>query len=176
MVVADERAISAQHCPFERYRPLRTRSKTRHVSFWLQEDFGFVGFFFRDSPYGIVQAYAYPAGHHRSVLIVETTPQVLQAAGLDDAPIGKTLEFCSTVFAAELNGCPLMPHDAVWKPFVTVQSESPCRPAMSCLRVLPLMPRISQWVWMQGHRSRTPKRSPTPCSRRRPFKTLPHGL
>ncbi len=77
-------------------------------------------FYFRRSVHGLwrVHAYQYAPGH--STFIVECRDETWRAAGLPAADEAATAAFLQDLFAAELDGHPLVTNRSVWRQFPTI--------------------------------------------------------
>ena len=91
-------------------------STTRHFSFDVDLASERLEYWFHRTPHGVIQASLMPAGA-ASVLRVETTVQILEAAGLAGADAATITRFCAETFAGELAGKGLHPRDAGWRSF-----------------------------------------------------------
>lgn len=78
-------------------------------------------FHFKQSEHGLwrVHAYRYSAGE--STFIVECRDDTWRSAGLEGASEDETIRFCETLFAAELQGHPLLNNRSLWRQFPTVR-------------------------------------------------------
>ena len=104
---------------------------------WLGTDLVFDAFkfFIQETDWGVFQGHAYPYDATMSTFIVETHSDVWQRAGLDRSdseglPPGvsdtASVEFCSSLFASELDGRPLLANNSKWIRFVTVRNRRWC--------------------------------------------------
>jgi anthraniloyl-CoA monooxygenase len=83
----------------------------RHCRFvWLgtKKRFAAFTFAFIDTPWGWFQAHAYRYDGDTSTFIVETPEETWRAAGLDAMSQDEGIAFCERLFAAHLDGHPLM--------------------------------------------------------------------
>ena len=98
-------------------------STTRHFSCDVDLASERLEYWFHRTPHGVVHASLTPAGS-ASVLRVETTLQVLEAAGLADADAATITRFCAETFAGDLAGKSLHPRDAGWRSFSHLRNAS----------------------------------------------------
>ena len=78
-------------------------------------------FYFRETEHGLwrVHAYQYDASGN-STFIVEATERTWRRAGMDAASEEETARFLSRLFAAELEGHPLIRNRSLWRQFPTI--------------------------------------------------------
>ena len=78
-------------------------------------------FYFRETEHGLwrVHAYQYDASGN-STFIVEATERTWRRAGMDTASEEETACFLSRLFAAELEGHPLIRNRSLWRQFPTI--------------------------------------------------------
>ena len=81
-------------------------------------------FYFREDEHGLwrVHAYQYDA-QGNSTFIVEAREPTWMSAGMDKASEEETVEFLSGLFAAELDGAPLVRNRSLWRQFPTVRNR-----------------------------------------------------
>jgi len=114
--------------------PLRTRharefgatlepSRVQHVLFDVDMACDEIEYWFHRTPHGVVHASLTPT-NDGGRLLVETTPEVIEAAGIANAQPGMIADFCAGLFARELGGCALQPREAGWRPFVEVRCST----------------------------------------------------
>lgn len=121
VIIADgaESPLRAAHAA--EFRPALHASATRQVLFDVDLASERVEFWFRRTPHGIVHACLFPSGSG-SVLLVETSAQVLDSASLAQADVADIAAFCDEVFASELEGRVLYPHSAGWSTYCEVRN------------------------------------------------------
>ena len=80
-------------------------------------------FYFRETEHGLwrVHAYQYDASGN-STFIVEATERTWRRAGMDTASEEETVCFLSRLFAAELEGHPLIRNRSLWRQFPTISN------------------------------------------------------
>ena len=80
-------------------------------------------FYFRETEHGLwrVHAYQYDASGN-STFIVEATERTWRRAGMDAASEEETARFLSRLFAAELEGHPLIRNRSMWRQFPTISN------------------------------------------------------
>ena len=93
---------------------------------WLgtTEPFPAFKFYFKYDEHGLWRVHAYRYSQDRSTFIVETTNETLTRSGLEDRSEEATLVFCEELFAAELDGHPLIPNRSIWRSFPTLTCAS----------------------------------------------------
>ena len=99
---------------------------------WLGTDLVFDAFNFHvlETPYGVMQAHAYPYSERESTFIVEMHERVWRAAGFRDPglPPGaddtESVRRCAELFAGVLGGHRLIPNNARWRSFTTVRNRT----------------------------------------------------
>src|SRR5262245_25583716 len=76
---------------------------------------------FRENEHGIWNLHAYMYAHGECTLVVETTDEAFQAAGLrvEDEPA--TAAYVQRLFEAELNGPPVLPNRSLWRQFPVIR-------------------------------------------------------
>ncbi|HEY0447628.1 FAD-dependent monooxygenase [Actinophytocola sp.] len=79
-------------------------------------------FIFKETEHGLFQVHAYPFDEHTSTFIVETTERTWRRAGLDAMSEKESIEFCSALFASDLDGHRLMSNRSVWLDFPLVRN------------------------------------------------------
>jgi len=101
----------------------------RHCRFvWLgtRKRFAAFTFAFVDTPWGWFQAHAYRYDEDTSTFIVETREETWRAAGIDRMSQEEGIAFCERLFAAHLDGAPLLSNakhlrgSAIWIRFPRV--------------------------------------------------------
>jgi 2-polyprenyl-6-methoxyphenol hydroxylase-like FAD-dependent oxidoreductase len=80
-----------------------------------------MNFFFRETPYGLFVAHAYPHDAGTGTWIVETESATLRASGLEGASQAVTAEAMQRVFADDLAGAALLARDSSWRQFPVVR-------------------------------------------------------
>ena len=80
-------------------------------------------FVFEPTEFGLFQVHAYPFKPGLSTWIVECHEDVWRRAGLDKASEEETVAFCERIFAAHLDGHPLLTNRSIWRTFPTVRCE-----------------------------------------------------
>ncbi|MDA2805508.1 bifunctional salicylyl-CoA 5-hydroxylase/oxidoreductase [Nocardiopsis suaedae] len=133
VVVACDGAGSATRTAFA--GDFGTTLERRHCRYmWLATDKVFDAFNFHvvETPYGVMQAHAYPYSDGASTFIAEMHEDVWRAAGFDapgrpTAPDGTDLEAverCADLFADALEGHTLIPNASRWRSFTTVRNRT----------------------------------------------------
>jgi anthraniloyl-CoA monooxygenase len=113
--------------------PSVDRRRAKYVWYGTGRPFEVFTFVFVDTPYGLFWAHIYPFDDHTATFIVETDPATWARAGLDrfaaiEREPGETdqdsLRFCQEVFAAHLDGHPLLGNNSRWLDFPVIRSAS----------------------------------------------------
>lgn len=72
---------------------------------------------FVDTEWGLFQGYVYPSGQSWSSLIIYVSEETWQRSGLSTMDVDESLRFCEQVFAAHLDGNPILRRGPVWSRF-----------------------------------------------------------
>ena len=75
---------------------------------------------FRRNEHGAFNAHHYRYAPDRSTFIVETNPDTWRRAGFEHMDEQQTMAYCARVFAAELDGHPLISNKSIWRNFPNV--------------------------------------------------------
>ena len=78
---------------------------------------------FRRSEHGTFNAHHYRYAPDRSTFIVETDPETWARAGFETMNEVDTMAYCARVFAAELDGHPLISNKSVWRNFPRIWND-----------------------------------------------------
>jgi len=81
-------------------------------------------YFFRETPEGIILAHCYQYEEGRSTWIMETDEATWKNFGFDAKDEAATLATLERVFAAELEGHPLIPNRSIWRNFPTITNKT----------------------------------------------------
>jgi anthraniloyl-CoA monooxygenase len=74
-------------------------------------------YLFVDTEWGLFQGYVYPSGQSWSSLIIYVSPETWQRSGLSTMDIEESLLLCERVFAAHLDGRPILRRGPTWTRF-----------------------------------------------------------
>ena len=123
VVGADGANSTVRELMKDRFRPTFDWRPNRFVWLGTTKRFSSFTFYFRENEHGLwrVHAYQYEPGH--STFIVECTEETWRSAGMDRASEERTLAYCEALFAAELDGHPLILNKGVWRSFPTIRNE-----------------------------------------------------
>jgi anthraniloyl-CoA monooxygenase len=77
---------------------------------------------FRETPAGVFAAHSYKFNQTTSTFIVECDPQTWDRAGFAEMSEGGTRAYLAGVFAADLNGQPLLSNNSKWLNFLLVKN------------------------------------------------------
>jgi anthraniloyl-CoA monooxygenase len=108
----------------EEFKPAVTYGQTRFAWLGTRKVFDAFTFSFRRNEHGLFQAHIYPNDGLASTFIVQCDPQTWRRAGLDHATEAETVAYCEKVFAADLNGEPLLANKSDWIAFPTISNKS----------------------------------------------------
>lgn len=100
-----------------------TPRANRFVWYGTTEPFDTLTHTFRRSHHGPFNAHHYRYAPERSTFIVETDPETWQRAGFADMDEAESMAYCERVFAAELDGHPLISNKSIWRSFPNVWNE-----------------------------------------------------
>ncbi|MGH6989621.1 MAG: bifunctional salicylyl-CoA 5-hydroxylase/oxidoreductase, partial [Stellaceae bacterium] len=78
-------------------------------------------FIFKENEHGLWRVHAYRFDATYSTFIVETNDETWRRAGLDGASEDQSVAYCEHLFAAELDGHPLLKNRSIWRSFPTVR-------------------------------------------------------
>ena len=81
-------------------------------------------FDFRTDDAGIWNLHAYQYNEEMSTIIVETTGETWEKAGMADASEDETVAYCEALYADLLDGHPLIKNRSLWRNFPTIMMES----------------------------------------------------
>lgn len=81
-------------------------------------------YFFRTTPYGAFVAHSYQYQEGMSTWIFECTPETWEKAGFETTNEEDTIDKISKLFAAELDGHPLISNRSHWRQFPTITNET----------------------------------------------------
>lgn len=117
----------------DRFATAVDRRSARYVWFATTRPFDCFTFLFVETPHGLFWAHVYPYDDERATFIVETDERTWHRAGLDAfAAVPRapgendeaTLAFCERVFAAHLDGHPLIGNNSGWTRFAVVRNRT----------------------------------------------------
>ena len=114
------------------FGPSIDRRSAKYVWFATTRPFDCFTFLFVETEFGLFWAHIYPFDGERSTFIVETDEETWRRAGLDaSAAVPRrpgendeaALAFCERIFAAHLDGNPLIGNNSGWLSFGVVRNE-----------------------------------------------------
>lgn len=107
----------------DHFRPHQDWRRNKFV--WLGTDRPMEAFtfLFQDSPFGLVQAHAYPFQPGLGTFIVELREEVWRAAGMEQADEDATLAFAAETFRDWLGPHRLLANRSLWRTFPTVRCQ-----------------------------------------------------
>ncbi len=133
LVAADGANSTTRTALAETFGPSVDRRTSKYAWFATTRPFEQFTFLFVDTPHGMFWAHVYPFDATTSTFIVETDPETWRRAGLAEfasAPLllGQTdqasLRYCEQLFAAHLQGHPLLGNNSRWLEFPVVRNKS----------------------------------------------------
>ncbi|HWA38515.1 MAG TPA: bifunctional salicylyl-CoA 5-hydroxylase/oxidoreductase [Burkholderiales bacterium] len=81
-------------------------------------------YFFRETPEGVILAHCYQYEENRSTWVIETDEQTWRNFGFDRLSETEMIPVLERVFAAELDGHPLLPNRSLWRNFPTITNKT----------------------------------------------------
>ena len=106
------------------FAPRLTAHPTKYAWFGADLALDAFTFIFRRNEHGLFQVHAYPFDATTSTFIVECPEETWRSAGLDQASEEQSLDYCSDLFASELEGRRLLSNRSSWLTFLTLRSMS----------------------------------------------------
>jgi anthraniloyl-CoA monooxygenase len=125
LVVASDGINSTLRAQFAaQFRPSVDLRENKFV--WLGSTLPLPGFtyLFKENRCGIWIVHAYQYKQDASTIVVETAPETLARAGLENASEAATVAYVEDLFAQELAGHRLITNRSVWRNFPVVQCAS----------------------------------------------------
>ena len=130
LIVAADGVNSRLRASFEDVlQPTVDERPNRFVWLGTTREFPAFTFSFRENRHGLWRLHAYQYEQAQgdepahSTFIVECTEEAFSSAGLADLDEEGTAAYCAQVFAAELDGHPLIANRSVWRTFPTIRCE-----------------------------------------------------
>lgn len=96
----------------------------RYIWYGTNELFHGLTLTFRHNTAGTFAAHSYKFNQQTSTFIVECDPETWKKAGFDRMPDEETRGYLGDVFAADLNGHPLLSNNSKWIQFLLVKNEN----------------------------------------------------
>lgn len=124
LVIAADGLNSGVRTRFEgAFDPLIETGRNRFTWLGTRQRFPAFTFDFVANEHGLWRLHAYNFEDGLSTFIVETTDDAWRAAGLDASTEAETAAFCEKLFAARLDGHPLLTNHSIWRQFPTVSNR-----------------------------------------------------
>ena len=101
-----------------------TPRRNKFVWYGTTKPFDTLTHTYRRSDHGPFNAHHYRYAPDRSTFIVETDPETWEKAGFADMDEAGTMAYCERVFAAELDGHPLVSNKSIWRNFPNVWNDA----------------------------------------------------
>ena len=108
----------------EAFGPTLEAHRARYIWLGTTKPFEAFTFVFRRHRDGWFQVHAYPYDARMSTFIVECDQASWRRAGLDQADEAASIRWCEELFAAELDGHPLVGNRSRWIGFTTVSNRT----------------------------------------------------
>jgi anthraniloyl-CoA monooxygenase len=108
VVIAEGANSKARTRQAEKFDPKIDVRKCRYIWLGTQQKFSAFTFAFEKTKFGWFQIHAYQFSKDLSTVIVETREETWAAHGLDKADVDVSIAFCEKLFAAYLDGAPLL--------------------------------------------------------------------
>ncbi len=108
----------------EAFEPVVTPTRNKFTWMGSTRPLDDFTYFFRETPHGIIVAHCYQYEAERSTWVIETTPECWAAHGFADMDEEQAARALETIFAADLEGHPLLTNRSLWRNF----------PRISCTR------------------------------------------
>lgn len=133
LVAADGVNSAVRSTLADRLGPTADHRLSKYAWFATTRPFDVFTFLFVSTPYGMFWAHVYPFDDTTSTFIVETDPTTWRCAGLDKFAAvprrpGETdtdsLRFCQEIFAAHLDGYPLLGNNSGWLDFTVIRNQA----------------------------------------------------
>ncbi len=107
----------------EQFQPTIDLRPNKFVWMGSTRPFDAFTFFFRETEHGIFIAHCYQYQPGRSTWIIECDPDTFARAGLDKLDEQQSAQFVERLFAAELQGHPIITNRSIWRNFPTIRCE-----------------------------------------------------
>lgn len=108
----------------DRFRPDLDVRSNRYIWYGTNQLFHGLTLTFRENDAGVFAAHSYKFNKTTSTFIVECDPQTWERAGFATMSEEETREYVGKVFAADLNGNPLLSNNSKWINFLLVKNGS----------------------------------------------------
>ena len=115
-------AIRESHADF--FRPVVDMRSNKFTWMGSTKPLDSFLFSFRETEWGVFIAHAYQYEAGRSTWVLETDPATWARAGLDQMDEEQSARFMEGVFAADLDGHPLIINRSLWRSFPMIRSGS----------------------------------------------------
>jgi anthraniloyl-CoA monooxygenase len=123
VVGADGVRSTVREAYADAFQPLLDERRNRYIWLGTRQGFDGLAMLFRQAPEGLFVAHAYRYGPEGSTFVVECAPETWAAAELDRRSPDDGLRFLAEVFAAELDGAPLVAKDYRWIRFLMLSNR-----------------------------------------------------
>lgn len=108
----------------EQFQPNLSTRPNKYIWYGTNQLFHGLTLTFRESPAGVFAAHSYKFDQTTSTFIVECDRQAWDRAGFATMSDEKTRDYVAKVFAADLNGQPLLSNNSKWINFVLVKNAN----------------------------------------------------
>ncbi|MEY9211886.1 FAD-dependent monooxygenase [Thermobifida halotolerans] len=101
----------------EFFEPRTRRSSSKYAWYGVDRVFPYFTYIFRETRWGLFQAYCYPSGQPWSSMIVHVSEETWHRAGLSGMDEEASAHLCEQVFAEDLRGGTVLSGGAPWSSF-----------------------------------------------------------
>ena len=108
----------------ERFQPELDFRTNRYIWYGTNQLFHGLTLTFRENDAGVFAAHSYKFNSSTSTFIVECDPKTWEKAGFAQLSDEQTREYLGNVFAADLNGQPLLSNNSKWINFLLVKNKN----------------------------------------------------
>jgi len=105
------------------FRPSVDTRPNKFVWLGTTKPFPAFTFYFKSDASGLWRVHAYQYEPDRSTFIVEATEATWRRSGLTETDEARTIAFCESLFAEELEGHRLLANRSIWRSFPTIRNE-----------------------------------------------------
>ncbi|MFZ4655719.1 MAG: FAD-dependent monooxygenase [Caldilineaceae bacterium] len=107
----------------DHFQPTIQTLSNKYIWYGVRQPFPALSLIFRTNADGAFVAHAYPYSHDTSTFIVECDEASWRQAGLEAMSDAESRAYCQRVFAADLQGQPLLSNKSTWLNFKAVTNQ-----------------------------------------------------